>query len=581
MRRPRARKAALSIALFPFLAVLICTMGALIVLLVLVVQQARARGPAEDDSAVQELTTRAAEAEWRREELERQRDELLQRRAAQRAELGHLEEHLERLETELKRQQAEAAEMDRLGQDRQRDVAAEQADLARLKAEIDRTKRELDDARQRAARPRSYAIIPYHGARGTRRRPIYLECTAEAVILQPEGKRFTEIDFTGPLGPGNPLSAALRATREYWAGLTNQGDPYPLLIVRPDGAMTYGLAREAMRSWDDEFGYELVEADLPLTYPPRDPALAAVLDKTVAAARERQMALAARMPSRYHGRPGTGGSSRGEIEGGLSGRGGSRYSGGGQGDGLGGTGVSRASSTGPVGTGSRAGSPSGLAGTPRERGPNGAGTEFGGLAGTGGTAGPDGALTPSMRGAGSNGSGGPAGSDGSGSGQGEDGASGAGQGQDAAPNGAAANVAMNGSPTAAATAASKAPALKRLEPLAKTRGANWGLGGKRSDSPTTITRPIRVLCLSDQIVVLPERLETGAAVTVPIRGSVRDSIDDLVGVVRKRVDSWGIAVMNGNWKPVLVFDVAPGGEGTYGDVEMLLQDSGLVVQKKS
>ena len=41
MRRPRFRKPAVKMSLFPFLAVLICTMGALIVLLVTVVQQAR------------------------------------------------------------------------------------------------------------------------------------------------------------------------------------------------------------------------------------------------------------------------------------------------------------------------------------------------------------------------------------------------------------------------------------------------------------------------------------------------------------------------------------------------------------
>ena len=41
MRRPASRKTQVGISLFPFLAVLICTMGALIVLLILVVQQAR------------------------------------------------------------------------------------------------------------------------------------------------------------------------------------------------------------------------------------------------------------------------------------------------------------------------------------------------------------------------------------------------------------------------------------------------------------------------------------------------------------------------------------------------------------
>ena len=41
MRRKRFRKPVTNMSLFPFIAVLICTMGALIVLLVLFVQQAR------------------------------------------------------------------------------------------------------------------------------------------------------------------------------------------------------------------------------------------------------------------------------------------------------------------------------------------------------------------------------------------------------------------------------------------------------------------------------------------------------------------------------------------------------------
>ena len=43
-------------------------------------------------------------------------------------------------------------------------------------------------------------------------------------------------DFLPPLGPGNALDAALRAAREYLAqhgGVGRNGEPYPLLLVRP------------------------------------------------------------------------------------------------------------------------------------------------------------------------------------------------------------------------------------------------------------------------------------------------------------------------------------------------------------
>ena len=61
MSRQRTRKPAVGIQLFPFLAVLICTMGALIVLLVLVVSQARVHADAIAENRVQ----RAAVADVR------------------------------------------------------------------------------------------------------------------------------------------------------------------------------------------------------------------------------------------------------------------------------------------------------------------------------------------------------------------------------------------------------------------------------------------------------------------------------------------------------------------------------------
>ena len=89
MRRAVFRRSATGMALFPFLAVLICTMGSLIVLLVLVLQQSRVQAsvatattrgtattpaaePAVDAEAAQraeELARAKEDHEWRREML--------------------------------------------------------------------------------------------------------------------------------------------------------------------------------------------------------------------------------------------------------------------------------------------------------------------------------------------------------------------------------------------------------------------------------------------------------------------------------------------------------------------------------
>ncbi len=177
--------------------------------------------------------------------------------------------------------------------------------MQRLRGEIDAAARRLDDARKEAAaRKPCYAIVPYEGPNQTYRPPIYIECRADAVVLQPEGIELTESDFEGPPGPGNPLAAAMRAAREYLLARPNfdakAGEPYPLLLVRPDGINAYYVAREAMVSWGADFGYELIGDDWRLAFPTADPRLTQVVRQAVATARADQARLAAAAPS-YRG----------------------------------------------------------------------------------------------------------------------------------------------------------------------------------------------------------------------------------------------------------------------------------------
>ena len=329
MKRKGVPRQDTSVSLFPFLAVLACTMGALIVLLVMVLQQARVQADvisqrrsqerrSADEKESQRLRELREDCQWRREILEKQRAELLQRLASKRLELSHLEEHIRSLETKWKEIGQSVGELERLRGSKNQDLAAARAELDQLQAAVETATRQLNEAKEQAARqPRSYAVVPYQGPNGTRRRPIYVECLADSIVLQPEGVVFQAEDFNGPLGPGNPLDAALRAVREYWTRQGgSDGEPYPLLIIRPGGAIAYGVARAAMTSWDDEFGYELVGDDLQLVYPPKDPALAEILKKAVADARQRQAILAAAMPSRFSERETVG--FRAERHGGLT-----------------------------------------------------------------------------------------------------------------------------------------------------------------------------------------------------------------------------------------------------------------------
>ena len=69
----------------------------------------------------------------------------------------------------------------------------------------------MDDARRRSRRAATYSVVPYEGPNSTHRRPVYIECRENSMVLQPEGVELTPADFVGMLGPGNPLASALRA----------------------------------------------------------------------------------------------------------------------------------------------------------------------------------------------------------------------------------------------------------------------------------------------------------------------------------------------------------------------------------
>ena len=189
--------------------------------------------------------------------------------------------------------------------DIERELAETKANIARVKADIEKSEREMQKLR------RSHRlVIPHEGPGGTMRIPICIECRGDAVVLQPEGIELTPEDFDDPLGPGNPLAAALRAAREHMLGKMGTSlnaneiekiEPYPLLLVRPDGTSSYNCARQAMKSWGPDFGYELIASDWKMEYGSPDPALAQAMQRAIDTARLEQIRLAAAAPKHYPG----------------------------------------------------------------------------------------------------------------------------------------------------------------------------------------------------------------------------------------------------------------------------------------
>jgi uncharacterized protein YoxC len=294
--------------MFPFLAVLLCTIGALV--LILVVSVVHSHASAKRDIAV-EVTERIEQAKEKSDILESVSEELLARRERvkqeierRQRELANIEDHIDRLREEMDGLRAKAKAIETSSERDENAKREHELKIEAIKSEIDKKKQELaEKIREQKQRKPAFSIIPYSGNNGTSRRPVYIECRSDGVVIQPEGVAISIQDLRPPHGPGNPLDAALRILRNTYqqrdATYGISTPPYPLLVVRPDGIHTYALARSAMAGWDDQFGYELVEDDMELAFPAGVPSLAAELEKALAIAKRRQESLLASSPARF------------------------------------------------------------------------------------------------------------------------------------------------------------------------------------------------------------------------------------------------------------------------------------------
>ena len=288
--------------LLPLLDVLLCTMGTLIVVLGVLNRLTRTHSvnQAREDRAIakEQITLRI-------EQLSASREKTIADLDMARRQLSGVEDHSRQLADKLKTLAAAAQELSsNKPEDDKREAL--RRELGQLISERSGVEKDLEAARHAGVQHKlMFSIVPFDGVYKSNRRPIYIECRGDAIILQPEGIVFTPEDFLGPPGPGNPLASALRATQEYWSQLPPpapdvNNEPYPLLLVRPDGIIAYYLARDAMASWNTEFGYELISADGKLEFPAApEPRLVDMEKRAVAEARQRLQWLAQVSPEAF------------------------------------------------------------------------------------------------------------------------------------------------------------------------------------------------------------------------------------------------------------------------------------------
>ncbi len=609
-----------SVSLFPFLAVLLCTMGALLVLLVVLADRAGKRAVAEALQSSESLQPSVAPADYQQKlsddsraaaELERQLEEVhayqqqlaeLRQQADQRLEkekqrLAHLEDHARRLEHELARLTLAAEQLKATEQNQSVDQQQAERELKRLQQLIADTEAQLEELREENSQgQRSYAIVPYRGPNGTYRKPIYIECRKDVVILHPEGVRLQPSDFAATSWPGNPLAAALRATRTHvnaqaaQAGAAEPPDPYPMILVRPDAIAHYLRVRAAITSWDTSYGYEFIDSDWKLSFPEAaDPLLARKQQHAIMLAREQLARRIRSAPRKYVG-VGLAGTASG-ARGGRSGTDGygKGHSAGETGEGDFATreplGQSQSGGTGQ-GNGYAAGQSSTDSAAGYQQAAEGNELQFGAMGGSGGEAGAAHGTSDLAEGTqeaseGSNGSEGNGGlgdrysqtttSGGSGEAS-TDSSGGADSGQAASTGGSAAS--------GSATGGSSISASGQPSSIADSQGRNWAVQrGGRGAVP--IRRTIQVVVRENQIALLQSRhtlgSETSTGQVISLDQPTNQISREFVAALRTRIAEWGLAGNGLYWRPMLKLNVGSGGEQTAEQVLRLLKNSGVEV----
>lgn len=119
---------------------------------------------------------------------------------------------------------------------------------------------------------------------------------------------------------------------------------------------------------------------------------------------------------------------------------------------------------------------------------------------------------------------------------------------------------------------------KHEKSLAEKRGVDWGLRDAARGS-VGVTRPIRVECYADRLVIVSER-NPAASRVIPLGPRTESSIDALISSVWEHLETWGIAGRGMFWRPLLQVYVAPDAEQRFIDLSAMLEGSGLTVVRK-
>lgn len=293
----------LQVSTFPFLAVLLCAMGALILFLLVMDQRAKivAKHKAAEIHAARH-GDRSKEDEARKADWEKQREILHQALLAHQqglqgeADAVHVQLAAAGKKLEEKRadqqtlQRTAAVEATTLAQyekqlkekksglqESAKTETATKGDLIRLSAEVADLEKVLADLKALKKRDnQTYSLVPYRGKQGDSRKPLYVECTRDALVFHPDRRVLAGLEFSVSNLRGEVERRAGGLEREEKKKGKAEQDPgpprgpYVLFLIRPDGITSYYQALSYLKGYQIDFGYEVVDQHWSLEFSAED-----------------------------------------------------------------------------------------------------------------------------------------------------------------------------------------------------------------------------------------------------------------------------------------------------------------------
>ena len=296
-----------SISLFPFLAVLVCAMGSLILLLLVMTRKMRQDQYVEQTAVVEsaasevdaELAARIAALEKQISSAELNLNSLQANAQAHRSSVDESQVRITDLETELAQLQekfkgtdadavpvaesmaesrklkAEEVALLRQLKDTEKRLLSKQQQLANAQdasneaslalqekhSDLLKLRDQVDEARSRLAKVSGTStLLEFSNPTGTERTPIVVDVSGKGFEIYPNGIQITQADMEGFPVRDNPFLAAILTIHQHRSKGSVTGAPYVLLLVRPDGALPFYGAQRILMESNIHYGYELLEA---------------------------------------------------------------------------------------------------------------------------------------------------------------------------------------------------------------------------------------------------------------------------------------------------------------------------------